>query len=172
MRGLEAMEKELLMQIKEMNGVLDKEPRSATGNQYVEVGGLRYHTAFGCTGGNTGEVLILVSTGNKYPTELVVKRRIKLPSLAENATETFGSLPAIVPGLHKEVAADLMATASAEMRSLDGRVVQMLLDVPSMQRSKQYYLKKIEEFFQKCSEPVGKYCDTKAAYTSAIVPKR
>ena len=69
----------------------------------------------------------------------------------------FGSLPSIVPGLHEETAADLMATASVRMKSLNEMVVQLLLDVPMMQRSKQYYLKKMEEFFQNCKQPAGMY---------------
>ena len=43
------------------------------------------------------------------------------------------------------------------MKSPTSVVVQLLLDVPMMQRSKQYYLKKIEEFFQNCKQPAGMY---------------
>ena len=117
---------------------------------------MRYDREYGAVGGNTGEAMILVSAGDEYPADLVVSHRIRNPSLAEKATKTFGPLPSIVPGLHTEAAADLMATASTEMRSPDRSVVQLLLDVPSMQRSKQYYLNKIEIFLKNCKEPGGR----------------
>ena len=140
-----------------MNGAMEKQLRALVGEEYVETSsGLRYNTKHGAIGGNTGEVMILVSAGDEYPADLVVSQRIKNPTLAEKATKTFGSLPSIVPGLHPEAAADLMVTASTEMRGCVSSVVQLLLDVPSMQRSKQYYLNKIETFFQNCSEPGGK----------------
>ena len=106
--------------------------------------------------GNTGERMILVSVGNKFPTDVVVKQRIKNSALAKKATQlTFGS-PFIIPGLHEEAAADLMATASTVMKETNSIVVQLCLDVPMMQRSKQYYFKKIEVFLQNCKQPAGK----------------
>ena len=101
--------------------------------------------------------MILVSVGDEFPPDIVVKKRIKNPALVAKATQIFGSLPSTVPGLHEEAAADLMAIASVSMRSANGTVVQLYLDVPMMQRSKQYYLKKIEEFLQNCKQPVGTY---------------
>ena len=148
------MESKLLQEMKRMNGALDKQLRVPDGDDYVEGGGFRYYAKYGDMGGNTGEVLILVSVGDEFP---AVKKRKRNPTLAEKATNLFGSLPSIVPGLHEEAAADLMATASVQMKSPNVEVVQLLLDVPMMQRSKQYYLKKIEEFFQSCVEPVGKH---------------
>ena len=52
-RGLEAMESELLQEMKIMNGALDKEPRTLTGEIFVEAGGFRYNTNLGCMHGNT-----------------------------------------------------------------------------------------------------------------------
>ena len=150
------MEAKLLLEMKKMNGAVDKQRRAPVGDEFVEVRGLRYSREYGSVGGNTGEVMILVSAGDEYPADLVVSHRIRNPSLAEMATETFGPLPSIVPGLHTEAAADLMANASTSMRSSSGSVVQLLLDVPSMQRSKQYYLNKIESFLKNCKEPVGR----------------
>ena len=155
-QGLEAMESLLLLEMKKMNGAVDKQLRAPVGEKYVEVRGLRYYREYGAVGGNTIEVMILVSAGDEYPADLVVSRRIRNPSLAKKATKTFGPLPSIVPGLRTEAAADLMATASTAMRSSAGSVVQLLLDVPSMQRSKQYYLNKIETFLKNCQEPVGR----------------
>ena len=156
LQDLEAMETELLLEIKKMNGAVEKQLRAPVGEKYVEAGGLRYNTITGSVAGNTGEAMILVSVGDEYPAELVVSHRISNPSLADRAIKTFGSLPSIVPGLHTEAAADLMATASSYILSHCISVVQLLLDVPSMQRSKQYYLNKIETFFQNCQEPERK----------------
>ena len=152
-QGLEAM---VLLEIKKMNGAVDKQLRAPVGEKYVEVRGLRYNRERGEVMGNTAEVMILVSAGDEYPADLVVSRRIRNPSLAEKATKTFGPLPSIVPGLHTEAAADLISSASAEMRGSARSVVQLLLDVPSMQRSKQYYLNKIESFLKNCQEPGGR----------------
>ena len=149
------MERKLLQEIKSMNGALDKQLRSLVGEHYVECGGFRYSTKNGCISGNKIKNMILVSVGNEFPPDIVVKKRIKNPALAEKSTKMFGSLPSIVPGLHEEAAADLMATASVHMKSPHAEVVKLLLDVPMMQRSKQYYLKKIEEFLQNCKEPAG-----------------
>ena len=150
------MEGVLLYEMKKMNGALDKELTLPTGDQWMEGGGFRYDKQHGGTGGNTAERMILVSVGNKFPADVVVKQRIKNQALVEKATQTFGSLPSLVPGLYEEAAADLMATASTRMKSPSSTVVQLCLDVPMMQRSKQYYLKKIEEFLQNCKQPVGK----------------
>ena len=150
------MEADLLLEMEKMNGAVDKQLRAPVGDEFVEVRGLRYDKEYGSVGGNTGDIMILISSGDEYPANLVVSRRIRNPSLAEKATKTFGPLPSIVPGLHTEAAADLMATASTSMRSSAGSVVQLLLDVPSMQRSKQYYLNKIESFLKNCQEPVGR----------------
>ena len=156
LQDLEAMERELLLGIKKMNGAVEKQLRAPVGEKYVEAGRLRYSRKTGSVAGNTGETMILVSVGDEYPAELVVSHRIRKPSLAKKATKMFGSLPSIVPGLHTEAAADLMATASTDMRSCSTSVVQLLLDVPSMQRSKQYYLNRIETLFRNCQEPERK----------------
>ena len=149
------MESELLQEIKRMNGALNKQLRPSAGEHYVECGGFRYNTIHGDISGNTGEVMIVVSVGDEFPADIVVKKRIKNSAFAEKATKMFGSLPSIVPGLHEEAAADLMANASVYMKSLNQIVVQLLLDVTMMQRSKQYYIKKIEEFFQNCKQTAG-----------------
>ena len=150
------MERELLLEIKKMNGAVEKQLRAPVGEKYVEAEGLRYNRENGSVAGNTGEVMILVSVGDEYPADVVVSHRIRNPSLAERAIKTFGSLPSIVPGLHTEAAADLMASASSYIKSYCCSATQLLLDVPSMQRSKQYYLNKIETFFQNCQEPERK----------------
>ena len=151
------MECELLQEMKRMNGALNKQLRPPAGEHFVDGGGFRYNTRSGGIGGNTAEAMIVVSVGDEFPADIVVKKRMKISEFAEKATKMFGFLPSIVPGLHEEAAADLMATASVSMKSSTQVVVQLLLDVPMMQRSKKYYLKKIEEFFQSCKETIGMY---------------
>ena len=154
------MEGDLLTEIKKVNGVLAKEPRRGVGEHLIEVGGLRYSRLNGALSGeDTGQSMILVSVGDEYPVDMIVSYRIKNPSLTKKSKETFPSLPLAVPGLHEEAAADLMAAASMNMKDPFGTVVQLLLDLPSMQRSKQYYLEKIETFFQNCQEPFGMFYD-------------
>ena len=101
--------------------------------------------------------MILVSVGSEFPVGKVVHPRIRNPALAEKAKQMYGSLPSIVPGLHAEAAADLMATAIQQLKSPNSTVVKLYLDVPMMQRSKQYYLNKIQEFLQHCKRRVGMY---------------
>ena len=154
------MEGDLLTEIKKVNGVLAKEPKTGFGEHLIEVGGLNYDRRLGgISGQNTTQYLILVSVGDEYPVHVRVSHRIKNPSLTKKAKETFPSLLLAVPGLHEEAAADLMAGASTSMKDPFGTVVQLLLDLPSMQRSKQYYLEKIETFFQNCQEPLGMFYD-------------
>ena len=154
------MENDLLKEMKTMNGPLDKELRTHVGEHYVEGGGFRYDTNLGSMGGNTGETIILVSVGSEFPVDKIVHPRIKNPALAQKARQMYGSLPFIVPGLHEEAAADLMATASSHLKAPDSTVVNLYLDVPMMQRSKQYYLNKIQEFFQHCKSGVGMHVAT------------
>ena len=42
----------------------------------------RYHKQYGAMGGNTNEYMIVVSVGNMFPADVVVKRRIKNSVLA------------------------------------------------------------------------------------------
>ena len=121
----------------------------------MTVGGLKYDKTLGLVGGNAIGEMMLVSAGCEYPADMVVSQRIKSPFLADKARKLFGSLPSIVPGLPEEAAADLMAFASTDMRSSNLSAVHLLLDLPFMQRSRQFYIKKIEEFLLNCQEPVG-----------------
>ena len=149
------MESELLQEMKIMNGALDKELRTPVGIHYVEAGGFRYNTNLGCMGGNTSETMILVSVGNELPVGKLVHPRIKNSALAKKAQQMYGTLPFILPGLHEEAAADLIAAATPELRAPNSTLVKLYLDVPMMQRSKQYYLNKIQEFLQHCKDHVG-----------------
>ena len=154
-RGLQAIESDLLMHMLRVNRALNKQPRLLAGEQFFDVEGLRYNRKVGGIGGNTAEVMILVSVGDEYPADLVVKQRIKNPSLAEKTISTLGNLPLPVPGLHKEAAADLIAAVSNEIKASNLALVKLLLDVPLMQRAKEEYIRKIQAFLQSCQERVG-----------------
>ena len=112
-----------------------------------------YNIKTGAVFGDAYKLMNLVSVGDEFLADTVVKKRGENSALAKRAVNLFGSLPSIVPGLHEEAAADLMATASVRMKNPYVGVVQLLLDVPMMQRSKHYYLNKIEEFFWSCNDP-------------------
>ena len=155
LRQHEDKERELLQELKRMKGVEGRKPTPPTGDHFVESRGIRYNMKLGCVAGNTGEVMILVSVGSEFPTGVQVQPRVRDPALAEKAIQTHGRLPPIVTGLHEEAAADLMATASVELQRPNGDLVRLCLDVPGKQRSKEYYLKTIEEFLKHCQQPGG-----------------
>ena len=80
------MESKLLHEMKRKNGALDKQLRISAGDHYtMEGGGFRYSTMYGGMGGNTGQELFLVSVGDEFPPDVVVKKRVKNPALAEKA---------------------------------------------------------------------------------------
>ena len=140
-----------------MKGVEGRKPTAPTGDDYVESRGIRYHMKGGGTAGNTNEVMILVSVGSEFPAGVQVQPRVRDPALAEKAIQTHGRLPPIVTGLHEEAAADLMATASKFLGDRNIDVVRLCLDVPGKQRSKEYYLKTMEEFLKHCQQPQGMF---------------
>ena len=150
------MEYELLLEMKKSTGTVDKKPKAPVAEYFVEVGGMTYNMQFGGLGGNTGRCMVLMSVGDEYPDDVVVSRRIKNPSLVKKAKALFGSLPSIVPGICEEAAADLIAAVKTIENNSAASLDQLLLDVPSLQRSKQYYLNQIESHFQNCQEHNGR----------------
>ena len=155
LQALEDKERELLQELKRMKGVERKQPTPPTGEHYVWSRGMRYDIKLGYVHGNTSETVIVVSVGSEFPTGVQVQPRVKSPALAKRAIQTYGHLPPIVTGLHEEAAADLMARASLRLQSPNADLVRLCLDVPGKQRSKEYYLKTIEEFLKHCQQPVG-----------------
>ena len=155
MRRHEDKERELLHELKRMKRVEEKEPTPSTGDPYVESGAIIYNMEHGGVGGNPTEVMILVSVGSEFPAGVQVQPRVRDPALAVNAVKTHGCLPQIETGLHEEAAPDLMATTSRHLLDSNAKVVQLCLDVPGKQRSKEYYLKTIGEFFKNCQQPQG-----------------
>ena len=132
-----------------------RKPTPSTGDHCVVSRGIMYDMKQGGVGGNTGEVMVVVSVGSECPAGVSVQPRVRDPALAERAFQTHGRLPSTVTGLHEEVAADLMATISPDLQDSTSDVVRLCLDVPGKQRSKQYYLNTIEEFLKHCKQPAG-----------------
>ena len=140
-----------------MKGVEGRKPTPHTPDHCVVSRGIRYYMKYGCVGGNTGEVMVVVSVGSECPAGVSVQPRVRDRALAESAFQTHGRLPSTVTGLHEEAAADLMARASIELQDSTSDVVRLCLDVPGKQRSKQYYLNTIEDFLKHCKQPLGIY---------------
>ena len=138
-----------------MKGVEGKQPTPPTGEHYVWSRGMRYNMRQGEVRGNTYESLILGSVGSEFPAGVQLQPRERNPALAERAIQTYGHLPPLVTGLHEEAAADLMARASLELQTPSADLAHLCLDVPGKQRSKEYYLKTIEEFLKHCQQPGG-----------------
>ena len=143
-----------------MKGVEGRKPIPPTAEHYVVSRGIRYNMKLGGTGGNTAEVMVVVSVGSECPAGVSVQSRVRDPALAERAFQIHGHLPSTVTGLHEEAAADLMARVSLELQYPAVDVVRLCLDVPGKQRSKQYYLNTIEEFLKHCKQPAGIYVKT------------
>ena len=147
------MEKELLDELKRMKRAPKRE--QPQGTIYVESRGLRYDISQGDIGGNSLSVMIIASVGDQFPSGVEIEQRVRNSALAEKAFKAHGRLPPFVTCLHKEAAADLMATASSELKSSNIELVRICIDSPSLQRSKDYYLKTIADFFQNSGSPVG-----------------
>ena len=150
------MESELLLEMKKSTGTVDKKPKVSVAEHFMEFGRMTYNMQYGELGGNTGRCIVLMSVGDEYPANVVVSQRIRNPSLAKKAKTLFGSLPSIIPGIHEEAAADLIAATKNMEKNPAITLNQLLLDIPLMQRSKQYYLKQIESHFQNCQEHDGR----------------
>jgi len=93
LQALEGKEEKLLQELKRMKGVEGRKPTPPTGDHYVESRGIRYHMKQGGAGGNTGEVMVLVSAGSEFPAGVQVQPRVRDPALAEKAIQTHGQLP-------------------------------------------------------------------------------
>ena len=149
----EIRENTLLQELKKMKGVEGRKPIPHTGELFVESRGIKYGMMFGGIGGNTYEVMLVVSVGSEYPAGISVQPRIRDSALTKRAIQTHGRLPSTVTGLHEEAAADLMARTCVVLQDPTGDLVRLCLDVSGKQRSKQYYLNTIEEFFKLCKQP-------------------
>ena len=148
-------ERELLQELKKMKGVEGRKTTPLAAGHYVQSRGIMYNMKRGGMGGNVKNIMIVVSVGSELPDGVQVQPRVRDSARAERATRTHGRLPRVVPGLHEEAAADLMAAVSQELHNYNSEVVRLCIDVPGKQRSKEYYFKTIEEFLKQCQQPVG-----------------
>ena len=151
----EKKEKDLLQEIKRVKGVEERKPTPLAGEGFVISRGIRYDMKQGAVAGNTSETMILVSVGSEFQSDVPVECRVQDPAMVEKAINRHGHLPTTPITLQEETAADLMARASLILQDTTSDLVRLCLDVPGKQRSKQYYLQAIEEFFKNCQEPVG-----------------
>lgn len=154
--GLEKMEHDLLTELKRVKGVEGRLPTPNIAKPYIEFNGFRYNSTQGDIAGNAISLMIIVAVGDRFPEGLVVEQRDRNSILADKAIEMHGQLPTFVTGLHKEAAADLIATASNDMKSLNVNLVRICIDSPALQRPKTYYLQIITDFFKTAEHPVGK----------------
>ena len=165
----EKNERDILLEIKRVNGVEGRKPTPPTGKDFVESRGIRYHMKYGSVSGSTSETMILVSAGSEFQSDIQFKRRVRNPAMAEKAINWYGRLPTIPITLQEETAADLMARASLILQDTTSDLVRLCLDVPGKQRSKQYYLQAIEEFFKNCRETFGMLINPRHACAARVI---
>ena len=155
-QGLEKVEQDLLQELKRSKSTEAKQHTPTTPTPYVDFGGLRYNVTQGDIAGNSISLMIVVAVGDRFAEGLAVEQRNRNSDLADRAVTMHGRLPEFVTGLHKEAAADLIATASNDLRSSNVNLVRICIDSPALQRSKAYYLQTIANFFKTAEHPVGK----------------
>ena len=153
----EEKEQDLLLAIKRVKGVEGKVPTPPVGEHYVQSRDIRYNIKQGSVAGNTSETMILVSVGDETPPGVAVKHRTRDATMAARAISKYGYLPSVVAGMHEELAADIMARASLSLKDGSTELVCLSIDTPGYQRSKEYHLKNIQEFFEQCKKPSGTY---------------
>ena len=157
-KGLEMMEQDLLAELKRTRGAAKKKQVELAAEPYVESNGFRYNMVQGDIAGNTINVLVIASVGDHFPSCIEIERRKCNSALAEKAFEVHGQLPPFMKGyLHKEAAADLIATACNDLSSSNADLVRICIDSPFLQRSKGYYLEQIACLFGTSKCPVGKF---------------
>ena len=158
--GLEMAEQDLLAQLKKTKIPPKKEYSQNTTltYPYVESKGLLYDVTQGDIAGNAICVMTIVSVGDCFPGHVKIEQRNRNPYLAEKAFKDHGQLPSstFLRCLHKEVAADLMATTCNDLLSSNVDVVCICIDSPSLQRPRKYYLQQIADLFKVSESPVGK----------------
>ena len=152
------MEQDLLAELKRTRGAAKKKQVELAAEPYVESNGFRYNMVQGDIAGNTINVLVIASVGDQFPSCIEIERRKCNSALAEKAFEVHGHLPPFMKGyLHKEAAADLIATACNDLSSSNADLIRICIDSPFLQRSKGYYLEQIACLFRTSKCPVGKF---------------
>ena len=105
------------------------------------------------------DVMVIVSVGRNHPPGVRVAERVKDKARATRAFRTYGKLPHKIASLQisRETAADLKVVSSHGQNSVTLRVVSLKLDVPAMQRPKEYYITAIANLLKQCRQPGGMF---------------
>ena len=103
--------------------------------------------------------MVIVSVGSKHPPGVRVEERVRDKARATCAFKTYGKVPRPIASLQisRETAADLKVVSSHVQKSVTLRDISLKLDVPNMQRPKEYYITAIANFLKQCRQPGGMY---------------
>ena len=105
------------------------------------------------------DIMMIISVGTKHPPGVRVEERVRDKARATHAFATYGELPHQITSLQisRETAADLIVVSSHIQKDINSRDVSLKLDVPGMQRPKEYYITAIANFLERCRQPEGMY---------------
>ena len=105
------------------------------------------------------DVMMIVSVGSNHPPGVRVAERVTDKARATRAFRTYGKLPHKVALLQisQETAADLKVVSSHVQKSITTRDISLKLDIPAMQRPKEYYITAIANFLNQCRQPGGMF---------------
>jgi len=105
------------------------------------------------------DVMLIISVGTKHPPGVRVEERVRDKARANHAFTMYGELPHQIASLQisRETAADLIVVSSQIQKDINLRDISLKLDIPAMQRPKEYYIKAIANFLKMCGQPGGMY---------------
>ena len=103
--------------------------------------------------------MMIISVGSTHPPGVRVAERVRDKARATRAFRTYGKLPHQIASLQisRETAADLKVVSSHVQKSVLTRDISLKLDVPAMQRPKEYYITAIANFLKQCRQPGGMF---------------
>ena len=113
--------------------------------------GLDYHPKFGSKL-DRSECMIIVSVGNEHPSNVRVQPKDEVR--ARQAVNVHGRLPDIV-GLPLGTEVDLNVISGLIRAAPRVELTDLQLDITGYQRSREYYLQAIRNFFTRCKQPGG-----------------
>jgi len=120
--------------------------------------GMIFHPMYG---GLTSrrDIMMIISVGTKHPPGVRVEERVRDKARANHAFTMYGELPHQIASLQisRETAADLIVVSSQIQKDINLRDISLKLDIPAMQRPKEYYIKAIANFLKMCGQPGGMY---------------
>jgi len=110
-------------------------------------------------GGQTArkDVMMIVSVGTNHPPGVRVEERVRDKARAAHAFRTYGKLPHQIASLQisQETAADLKVASFHIQKSITTRDISLKLNVPAMQRPKEYYITAIANLLKQCRQPAA-----------------